>query len=61
MEYAPGDVNSDGAVEQKDAIYLLLHSWYGEEFYPLYPAPVPAPNPGEEEKPKPDNTGTPIT
>ena len=37
--YIAGDINGDNVVDQKDAIYLLLYSWYGEEFYPMEYAP----------------------
>ncbi len=32
---APGDVNSDGEMDHNDAIYLLLHTMFGGDHYPL--------------------------
>ena len=31
----PGDINGDKTVDHNDAIYLLLHTLFGEAFYPL--------------------------
>ena len=34
-EYAPGDINGDKTVDHNDAIYLLLHTMFGQTNYPL--------------------------
>ena len=39
ITYILGDINGDAVVNQADAVYLLLSSWYGDEFYPLNAAP----------------------
>jgi hypothetical protein len=44
-------------INQDDAVYLLLHTMFGENRFPLNP---PAPAPEEEDKTKPGHTGTPI-
>lgn len=31
----PGDVDGSGKVDQEDAVYLLLYTMFGENFYPL--------------------------
>ena len=31
----PGDLDGNGTVNQEDAVYLLLHTMFGEEAYPL--------------------------
>ena len=36
----PGDINGDGGVDHNDAIYLLLHTMFGPERYPLNDAPA---------------------
>ena len=36
----PGDIDGDQAVTQDDAVYLLLHTMFGETFYPLNNAPA---------------------
>ena len=36
----PGDIDGDQAVTQDDAVYLLLHTMFGEAFYPLNNAPA---------------------
>lgn len=35
VAYIPGDIDGNGVVEQDDAVYLLLHTMFGEEFYPV--------------------------
>lgn len=36
----PGDINGDGGIDHNDAIYLLLHTMFGPERYPLNDAPA---------------------
>lgn len=36
----PGDIDGDKVVTQDDAVYLLLHTMFGETFYPLINAPA---------------------
>ena len=38
--YIPGDIDGDGAVTYNDAIYLLLHTMFSEERYPLKGSPA---------------------
>ena len=38
--YVIGDIDGDQAVTQDDAVYLLLHTMFGEAFYPLNNAPA---------------------
>lgn len=38
--YTIGDIDGDQAVTQDDAVYLLLHTMFGEVFYPLNNAPA---------------------
>lgn len=38
--YVTGDIDGDEAVSQDDAVYLLLHTMFGEAFYPLNNAPA---------------------
>lgn len=40
IRYIPGDMNGDGSVSHNDAIYLLLHTMFGSEKYPLHAAPA---------------------
>ena len=35
-----GDINSDSGIDHNDAIYLLLHTMFGQERYPLNTAPA---------------------
>ena len=37
--YVPGDMNGDENLTYNDAVYLLLHTMFGEERYPLSNAP----------------------
>ena len=37
--YVNGDIDGNGVVNQDDAVYLLLHTMFGEAFYPLNNAP----------------------
>ena len=39
-EYVPGDMDGNKELSSKDAIYLLLHVIFGEEYYPLSLAPA---------------------
>ena len=36
----PGDLDGNGAVNQDDVVYLLLHTMFGEAFYPIKNAPA---------------------
>ena len=38
--YFPGDINGDNAVNFHDAVYLLLHTLFGADKYPLSTAPA---------------------
>ena len=38
--YIPGDIDGDGAVTYNDAIYLLLHTMFSAERYPLKGSPA---------------------
>ena len=35
LEHIPGDIDGNESVTQDDAVYLLLHTMFGETFYPL--------------------------
>jgi len=44
--FTTGDIDGDQAVTQDDAVYLLLHTMFGEMFYPLNNAPADIDNNG---------------
>lgn len=46
VAYIIGDIDGDQAVTQDDAVYLLLHTMFGEAFYPLNNAPADIDNNG---------------
>ena len=46
LDRIPGDIDGDEAVTQDDAVYLLLHTMFGEAFYPLNNTPADIDNNG---------------
>ena len=46
VPYIAGDIDGDESVTQDDAVYLLLHTMFGEAFYPLNSAPADIDNNG---------------
>ena len=44
--YVTGDIDGNVVVDQDDAVYLLLHTMFGEAFYPLNNAPADIDNNG---------------